>query len=133
MGQDGHVLIRHASAYYRMHPCQLMRKMKNEDDDSITFQRDGQTEKDEKTVSKLIIKSYGIVTDDDSDLEINSINRRQKASENNEEGVEHGISESEHLNSNCEDVHDESGGCGLEKPKRNTFIKFKIKEESGRS
>jgi transposase InsO family protein len=109
LGQDGQfVLIRHGGAYYRIHPCQLMKvKMQHATNAPVTKVNDSKN-------------SHGCDGGWDSD---------EDAIENHDDvDVEDNLDDQEQIDNDFEGFPDVEGK-GM-KPKRNTLVKFRLEESS---
>ena len=139
LGQDGQfVLLRHGGAYYRVHPCQIMKVIPSEDDvrenigdasskyvkcdESVKIRRPWNCE----SCENMDWDSDGLRGSDNTNR--NVINR-DEAIEDLEDIPEDEVNETETAENVTERTRDEQdyflNGLAA-KPKKNTFVKFKL-------
>ena len=121
LGQDGQfVLLRHGGAYSRVHPCQLMKVVGNENVNKETNTSKSETETVE---DKSLDKRVKVISEDDSDDE----SQHTKIDDSNES--EHLIDVGEHVSDAGEqvsDVREQVAQNSVTKPKKNTFVRYKL-------
>ena len=111
LGQDGQfVLVRHGGAYFRVHPCQLMKVVNDSNDKNES--KGGVVSGDDKSMKAQVKVSDGDDSDDD-----------QKVAVDDDDGDDY---------EDIGDVDDMTADSTLNthetKPKRNTFVKYKLGE-----
>ena len=126
LGQNGqYVLIRHASAYYRVHQCQLMKKRNPcATETEIKECHDGNTAQSPDSAE-------GEEQNDDTDSEIDNAYKSTASVLPNETSTEqttlHSNGQPHMANNSLSHLTDGQGSVC--KPRRNAFIKFKMKDE----
>ena len=126
LGQDGqYVLIRHASAYYRVHPCQLMKKRNPcATEPEIKECHDGNTALSPDSADRE-------EQNDDTDSEIDNAYKSTASVLPHETSTEQTTLQSngqpQMANNSLSHLTDGRGSAC--KPRRNAFIKFKMKDE----
>ena len=135
LGQEGQfVLIRHGGAFYRVHPCQLMKKNKNENDmksRSIENMQLMKMNKNENGMKNKSIKNMQLydrqkLIDEDLEESGNNFSDSEELENVNNEGV----IETEKVNSHDRIVSsNESLKDSSVKPSRNTYVKYKLNDD----
>ena len=115
LGQERQfVLIRHGGAFYRVHPCQLMKKNKNEND------------VEKKSVKNMQLPEKQQFVDEDFEkFEDNLSDSEDSENVNNEGGIE-----TENVNRYDSTVpfNESLRDCSV-KPSRNTYVKYKLNND----
>ena len=124
LGKDGQfVLVRHGGAYYRVHPCQLMKIKEAE-----VSQSKGQTCSDdssEKESNQIIKESTKVVNELDSDDDLSDEIHSQCGDRNVHKADEGSrLEENEQTASSAQDVY----GPTI-KPTRNSYVRYRLEAE----